>query len=203
MQEALAMIQNNAETIIALCALFVSITSIAIGFFELHSQQKHNRLSVRPIGKIGLRTVEDKIEIEIRNDGTGPMLCSNIKIYEYALDEMDNLRDAIPILQERPEWVEINTGTQFAIGAGERKILLRISADHVSPEYYRYCDRILDSLEKITMEIEYHDIYDQHIGTLRREKFGTGSFRFEALPIPADHHRTPTEGNLLHHKQID
>jgi hypothetical protein len=171
MQGILEFIQNHAETIIAVCALLVSITSILIGYLSLKSQQKHNRLSVKPIGKISFITFEDSIEIRIRNDGTGPMLVSNIKVYENQSNIKNNLRDALPILQRKNSWTEINMGSQFTIGAGEQKTLLRISADRKTREFRDYLSQALAALQKLTVELEYRDIYDQHIETLKREGF--------------------------------
>src|SRR5689334_20945069 len=126
MQEIFKFIQDNADTIIAICALLVSIVSILIGYFSLRAQQKHDRLSVKPIGKISFVTDDDNIEIKIRNDGTGPMLVSNIKVYEDEANIKNNLRDALPILQRKNSWTVVNMGNQFAIGAGEQKTLLKI-----------------------------------------------------------------------------
>lgn len=173
MQEALKYIQNNADTIIALCALLVSVASILIGYFPLELQHKHNRLSVRPIGKIRFITSNNSIRIEIRNDGTGPMLCSNVKVYDNELNIKSDFRSVIPILQEKNDWTKVSTSSQFAIGAGDQKALLEISIDYVNPEFRDYYDQILISLKKITLELEYHDIYNEYIGTLRRKNWTT------------------------------
>ena len=170
MQGTLKFIQDNANTIIALCALLVSIASILIGYFSLKSQRKHDRLSVKPIGKISFITFEDSLEIQIRNDGTGPMLVANIKVYENESDIQNNLRDALPILQKN-SWTVVNMGNQFAIGAGEQKTLLKISTNRKTREFRDYLRQVLAALKIITLELEYHDIYDQHIGTLKREGF--------------------------------
>jgi hypothetical protein len=169
MQEILNFIQENADTIIALCALLVSVVSILLGYFSLKSQQKHDRLSVKPIGKISYITSANSAEIEIRNDGTGPMLVSNIKVYENKVILKSNLRDVLPILQTKDDW--INMGTQFTIGAGDQKTLLKIFADPQPPGFEEYLQQVFAALEKITLEVEYFDIYDQYIGTLKREVF--------------------------------
>lgn len=173
MRKTLEYVQNNADTITALCALVVSVASILIGYFSLKLQQKHNRLSVRPIGKIHFITFKDYIKIEICNDGTGPMLCLDVKIYDNGFNIKNNFRDAIPILQEKNDWLKISTSSQFAIGAGEQKTLLEISTDYVSPKFQHYYDQVLISLKKTTLELEYRDIYDKYIGTLKRKNWTT------------------------------
>jgi hypothetical protein len=173
LQKTLEYIQNNADTIIALCALLVSVASILIGYFSLKIQQKHNRLSVRPIGKIHFITTGDSIKIEIRNDGTGPMLCSNLKVYDNAFNNKNNFRDAIPIFQKKNDWLKISTSSQFVMGAGEQKTLLEISTECVSPEFQNYYDQVLTSLKMTTLELEYRDIYGKYIGTLRRKNWTT------------------------------
>ena len=146
-------------------------SSLLIGYFSLKSQQKHNRLSVKPIGKISFITFDDSLEIRIRNDGTGPMLVSNIKVYENESDIKSNLRDVLPILQKKNIWTEINMGSQFTIGAGEQKVLLKISSERKTREFRDYLSQTLAALKNITLELEYRDIYDQHIGRLKREGF--------------------------------
>jgi len=54
---------------------------------------------------------------------------------------------------------------------GEQRTLLKISADRATREFRDYLSQALAALEDITLELEYRDIYDQHIGTLRREGF--------------------------------
>jgi hypothetical protein len=174
LQGVLRYIQDNADTIIALCALLVSVASILIGYFSLKLQHKHNRLSVRPIGKIHFVTTNDSIKIEIRNDGVGPMLCSNLSVYDNKFNiKNNNLRDAISILQEKKDWLKVSTSPQFTIGAGEQKSLLEISTNHMSSEFQDYHAQILTALRKITLELEYSDIYGQYIGTLRRKSWTT------------------------------
>jgi hypothetical protein len=175
LEKVLEYIQNNAEAIIALCALVVSVISILIGYFSLKSQQVHNRLSVRPIGKIHFITVKKRVEIKIRNDGTGPMICSNVKVYQNESDIKTNFRDAMTILQNSEYSVEYyGAGSKFAIYPGDQKTILSVYSDEITPEYVEYRNKVLAEIKKLTLELEYRDIYGQHIETLRRDKWETG-----------------------------
>jgi len=70
MQELFDFLNRNADPIIALCALFVSVASFLIAYHTLKSQRKHDRLSVRPIGKIQFVTSPRSIAVELHNDGS-------------------------------------------------------------------------------------------------------------------------------------
>ncbi len=173
MQQALDLIPNNPDTVIAFCALVVSGVSILLAALSFRAQRVHDRLSVKPLGDIHFSTVDDHIEISISNTGIGPMLCSNLRVYDKDKRlARSNLRDLLPILQENKEWVQISTSSEFYIAAGGQKTLLRIAAESMSPAYQRYRDRVLATLAQVTLEFEYCDIYNQSMGTLRRESFG-------------------------------
>jgi hypothetical protein len=160
---------RETQTIIALCALFVSVTSILLGYFAFKSQQKHNRLSVKPIGKIHLNTI-NKVSISIRNDGTGPMICSKVKVYQNESAITTNFRDAIPMLQNSKYTVHyFGARSKFAIRPGDYITILDVYSDEITSEYLQYRKEVLAEIEKFTLELEYHDIYDQHIETLRRD----------------------------------
>ena len=173
MLESLDIFQSYAETIIALCALFVSVASILIGYYSLKSQQKHNRLSVKPIGKIHFITAKKSIEIEIRNDGTGPLVCPHVRIFREGRDGYtSDLREAIPMLRDSGYAVGVSApGSTFSILPGDTKTLLTLSADEATPEFLKYYDGVLEEIRKITLEVDYQDIYGQLIETMRREKW--------------------------------
>jgi hypothetical protein len=103
------------------------------------------------------------------------MICPKVKVYANESDVIrNNLRDAIPILQGRKDFVQLDTDSEFTLRAGDQKTMLRISTEDVTPEFRDYCDQVLAALKKITFEFEVRDIYEHHIGTIRRDNFSTG-----------------------------
>ena len=174
METVLRFIGDNAEIIIALCALIVSIYSIRLGYITLKEQQKHNRLSVKPIGKISFITSKAQIRIEIRNDGIGPMLCNNFKVYDNKSGiEKENLNEAINILKNSGFGVSVYLGTQFTIFPGEQKTILIITGEKENQAFLEYREKVLQQIKKISLEFEYSDIYNQPIAKIRRSHWDT------------------------------
>ena len=150
----------------------MSIASILIGYLALKSQQRHHRLSVKPIAHIHFITAKNRVEIEIRNDGVGPMICSNVRVYQDRSNPETNFRDAIQILQDSQYYVEwYGAKSEFAIRPGDQKSILRVYSDKVDPEYLKYRHEVLEEIQKFTLELDYRDIYDRYLGTLSRDSW--------------------------------
>lgn len=76
----------NNNQIPTFAALLISFLSIGIGAWTLHTQQKHNKLSVRPIGEMerydlpaGAPGMSPQLTIILANSGMGPMIIQSIK----------------------------------------------------------------------------------------------------------------------------
>ncbi len=161
----------NAETIIALCALVVSVVSILIAYLTLQSQNRHSRLSVKPIGKIGLKTDPGYLQVYLSNFGTGPLLCERLRIYKSKDDIRHNFDGLLPISPEQERFISLDwaSRTNFAIPAGEIFVLLEVkSKEQYSKEGKAVCDFIREALNQISLEFEYRDIYEQVIAVKTR-----------------------------------
>ena len=58
----------------AVAALLVSSVSIILAIFNMTTQRTHNRKSLMPIAHVRLGDYENRIFVQLHNDGIGPML---------------------------------------------------------------------------------------------------------------------------------
>lgn len=89
---------ENMEAIVAICALFVA-------WVTYRSSQKHNYLSVKPIGYILPKDYTNHICVVLQNKGTGPLITKSIKFRnEITGEEKDYLIDFMPTLMDEEVW---------------------------------------------------------------------------------------------------
>lgn len=173
MSDLLELLQAYAESIVAAAALLVSVYSIALSRRALAIQQQHNRLSVRPIGKISFRTSANEVVIALRNDGVGPLVaCEFLVRRSEGGEPVADLRHEIPA---PPAGVrrQVGLSSRFAIVAGSEKVVLRVHAAEGEelPEEYR--SSVLAGIARLTLELRYTDIYDQEMPRLERSRWTT------------------------------
>ena len=102
------------------------------------------------------------------------MIITNVRVYQDKSDFKTNFRDAMPILQNSEYSVEwYGAGSKFTIRTGDQITILRVYSDEISPEFIEFRKHVLSEIKKFTLEVEYGDVYDQHIETLRRDKWET------------------------------
>jgi hypothetical protein len=66
--------------ITAVAALVVSTISIFLAIFNMTTQRTHNRKSLMPIAHVRLGDYENRLFVELHNDGIGPMLIDTIAV---------------------------------------------------------------------------------------------------------------------------
>ena len=59
----------------------------------------------------------------------------------------------------------------FTIRLSDQIVILSVYSDEISPEYIEYRKEVLAEIKKFTVEVEYRDIYGQHIETLKRDRW--------------------------------
>jgi len=63
----------SGGTYIAICALIVSVVTVAISAWSGLVNRKHMRLSVRPVAAIPVADFENRLGVWLSNKGLGPL----------------------------------------------------------------------------------------------------------------------------------
>jgi hypothetical protein len=68
----------TANTVIAVCAVIIAATSLAVSVYEARATRKHNRYSVRPVLELGIWFKPGDISgLFLSNSGLGPAAVTN------------------------------------------------------------------------------------------------------------------------------
>jgi len=168
----------DSETIIAICALIVSVVSIIISVRTLKLQRTHNEKSVKPLGQIILNDYENMITVDIRNVGIGPMILRELIVTNSKGEIKDNLLDFIDL--EMPDgltWSDyVKQVKDRVVAVGERIVLIGVDFESIeSPnkDSMNQLDRFRDGLRKtlgeIAVKIHYTGIYENEIQNTERK----------------------------------
>lgn len=144
----------DAKTIIAICALFVSI------YFSLKARE-HNRLSVKPMPYISQPDYENRIAVVVYNYGTGPMLLQ--KAEAETDNRVGHLMDLIPLPPDHMFFSNFNRIVQpRPIRPGDQVNLLELSINENDPRAIAYRSELREALGDITLKLTYTDVYGSH-----------------------------------------
>lgn len=161
-------IKWTVESILAFCALIVSIVSVMFTWFTLKYQRIHNYKTVRPIGIIVAGDYEDKIFIRLDNSGIGPLIIKKVIVKNRIL-EASTVIDIIPSnLSGRIPWKDFAAGLEKkTIPAGKQLNLIVWTSDN----YQNSSAEILSQdrtdlrrfLKDVTVKLIYTDVYEKNI----------------------------------------
>ena len=160
LESALNFLGKNMEAIIAICALFVA-------WVTYKSSQKHNYLSVKPIGYILPKDFEDNICVILQNKGTGPLITKSIKyVNELTGEEKKHLIDFMPVLLDQETWSNFSKAQKYILAPNEDKILLEYNRNIKSHFSERNQMAIREALKDIKIIITYSGVYNDKIDVL-------------------------------------
>jgi len=152
----------STTDILALAAVIISVVSIVATVVFSLLQQKHNKNSVRPICEIKFADYEDKIAVYLRNYGTGPLIIKEIVC-------KDGERSAPTLLALMPRinhpWSDYTEDvTGWTIPVDGKVTLIELEPINEDEKY-----KVRTTLEQITIEIVYTDVYGKSKFTKNRK----------------------------------
>jgi hypothetical protein len=154
---------DDLELIIKIVSLVLSLSAIIFTYVSVLLQKKHNRNAVKPIANISISDYENKVAVEIQNNGTGPLIIKSFRAYTDQ-ENKNNLIDLMPDLPPGIVWTTFFSNlTGFAITPSKTLNLLELSVDHKSIKESNVRDDIRRKLALITVELVYEDIYGKEM----------------------------------------
>ena len=150
------------ETIIAVCALFVSILAVVVSLLALKIQRTHNQKSLKPIIFIEPYDYENCIQIKIRNEGLGPAIVKNIRVKNNNLEEKSSIFSWLPSnLPENMNYKEYWTRSKnFVLRPGSLDHMLEIPVNTDDPVQRAEREKARKILKDLTVYVEYGDVYE-------------------------------------------
>ncbi|NHR06798.1 hypothetical protein HA052_16540 [Chromobacterium haemolyticum] len=149
-----------ASAAVAFFALLLSIISVGISVWAIHSERKHNTLSVRPLAEITVADYEDCLRVKLRNHGIGPMLITAVSVCDNKSCK-PSLVEWMPQLPRDHPWTNFASNTAGrALPPGGEIILLEL-VEHEGESGFASCRKLIrEALATLTVHVEYTDIYN-------------------------------------------
>lgn len=148
-----------ASTVVALAALIVSLVSLFVAARTLKHQQTHNILSVRPIPMVSTADHEDRLSVELKNTGTGPLIIRGITVTGQGGPKA-YLRECMPPLPEGISWkTYLGPLKGESLGPGESVTLLELVGDASDAAFGEFRNKCRQSLGPLSVRIHHTDIY--------------------------------------------
>lgn len=161
------LININSEMLIAITSVFaVLISVISMLFTTIFSilQVKHNKNSVRPISFIQVKDYENLLSVEVKNVGTGPLTIKKLMAKNDTRQSPELIKLMPRINQSWSTFVENVDGR--TIPAGEKIVLVELVPVNENNKKI-----IRQALAKITISIDYTDIYNTKFSDKRKLEF--------------------------------
>jgi hypothetical protein len=152
---------KDASIIVAICALIVSVVSLATSIYFSWCTRDHNRRSVKPLPHVLPSDFENRIAVFIRNNGTGPLILQQAQAKSSTDSRSGHLIDLIPTPPPGLFFKDFTRVSQHrAIRPGSQVTLVDFPVVIDDPTAIAYRDELRRTLGNITIELTYTDIYD-------------------------------------------
>jgi hypothetical protein len=156
------------EFCLGLLAFITSLVSIYYTHTGLQIQREHNIKSILPIGDISLGDYENNIFVRIDNNGIGPMIIKELKVFNLEVSGY-NIIDLIPEeINQNITWTDfVSKVKNTAINPGNPLYLIHkeftdnliqndVLLDIENRKELREC------LSTFTVELTYTDVYSKN-----------------------------------------
>ncbi|WP_421552635.1 hypothetical protein [Pseudomonas yamanorum] len=151
----LATYSTIGATIVALLAFFTSIWSAM-------TQRKHNRLSVRPLPEVQLRDMDGHIRIQLRNNGTGPLIIDTFRVGSGENKGGKTLIELMP--QNESNWTFfVHNIDGRSIRPNGEIILLELEYDHNNGAELAFANSTRAILCKLEIVVNYKSVYNDKL----------------------------------------
>ncbi len=149
-----------ASAVAALLAFLVSCVSVWCSISATRKQDRHNKLSVRPLAEITVADYENSLRVKLRNNGSGPMIVLALTVSD-GKNTRETLIDWMPALPKQRPWNTFTHALQRrTLQAGAEITLLELTEYEGETSFSECRDKVRKALAPLTVNVEYTDIYE-------------------------------------------
>jgi hypothetical protein len=175
MQDFVSFLTANHDlvaAITAVMALFVSTVSIILAIFNMTTQRTHNRKSLMPIAHVRLGDYENRLFVQLHNDGIGPMLIDHIVVSKSRgwNKKHASFAGLVPALPPGILWSTFVTDLSGrALSAGKDIMILLLEGDPSDQKFLTARQSVRQALSDLSIVVRYRDIYGHKMSPTRRD----------------------------------
>jgi hypothetical protein len=155
----------------AVAAIVVSTISIILAIFNMTTQRTHNRKSLMPIAHVRLGDYENRIFVQLHNDGIGPMLIDNIVVSKGRgwSKKHASFIGLVPALPPGILWSTFVTDLSGrALSAGKDITILLLEGDPSDQNFLAARQSVRQALSDLQIVVKYRDIYGHKMPATKR-----------------------------------
>lgn len=155
----------------AVAALIVSSISIILAIFNMTTQRTHNRKSLMPIAHVRLGDYENRIFVQLHNDGIGPMLIDSIVVGKSRgwSKKQASFMGLVPALPPGILWTNFVTDLSGrALSAGKDITILLLEGDPSDENFLAARRAVRQALSDLQIVVKYRDIYGHKMPAAKR-----------------------------------
>ncbi|MBC3242239.1 hypothetical protein HU723_23950 [Pseudomonas lurida] len=149
-------ISVNADKIIAISAVLVSLISLGLAMRTLSMQKTHNKLSIRPIAHFAKGDYEDCVFVKLKNYGLGPLIITGFDVSKEK-SKFKRLIDSFGGVAAAIAWDNFTDDIEGRVLAPQNELtLIQVSFKTGQDDIRR---AIRKSLAKTLLTVQYKCIY--------------------------------------------
>lgn len=155
----------------AVAALVVSTISILLAIFNMTTQRTHNRKSLMPIAHVRFGDYDNRIFVQLHNDGIGPMLIDNIVVSKNRgwSKKQASFLGLVPALPPGILWSTFVTDLSGrALSAGKDITILLLEGDPSDQKFLAARQSVRQALSDLQIVVKYRDIYGHKMPVTKR-----------------------------------
>jgi hypothetical protein len=154
-------ILDDPNSVLALCAVLISIISLFIAFFSAYQNRLNNRLSKLPIGYILPLDYEEVISVTLQNNGTGPLITTSIEFSNGKNVTKNALIDFMPTLSDNFQWETFSEARKIILKPSDTKVLIKFKGNPSDVNFVTQRDEIRKALADITIKVNYKSVFNE------------------------------------------
>jgi hypothetical protein len=146
---------QEPETFVAVAALIVSVSAVAVGLYEASLQRAHDRAEVWPHVEVGTFTTPTDATVYLENTGVGPAVVNSIVVTVDGKPRR-NWEDVVTALfgDEAPARFGHETVLDHSLRAGDKVVVLDFSTASI-PEFW-------DHIRRVGITVCYASVFGDH-----------------------------------------
>jgi hypothetical protein len=165
LKELFTFLSDQSDLVIgitAIAAVLISVFSLIVTVSSIYFQNRHNRISVMPIGFISISDYEDFSKVQLCNYGVGPMMIKRLTVMKIGSIEVleSALINCVTDLPDHYVWRDFVENIDGRVVPANGQIVLlhyQVTESDLVSEKIR--DQIRKDLAELSITVEYTDVY--------------------------------------------
>jgi hypothetical protein len=147
---------REPETFIALTALVVSVSAVAVGIYEAALQRRHDRAEVWPHLELSTFTTPNGASLSVENTGIGPALIKSVVV---TVDgkRAHNWTDVLTTLLGHAPATGVSNSTiaESALRPGDKVMMVGVPNVNMPPSFW-------SAVRRVGITVCYSSVFEEH-----------------------------------------